>query len=158
MSTNQRDVDTALTEHLDRTQGAIHHADSKASVLVAVVTGALALVAAASTTIHLPTPAVVTGAAGAALLLLAADALLTAVGPRIGKDAATEPDRASFVHWHTCTPQQIREQAADDRRHHAIATLARIAHHKHRLIRRAVTLVRAAGALLAITAILTATL
>lgn len=157
MSTTPRDADTALTEHLDRTQGAIHHADSKASVLVAVVTGALALVAAASTTIHLPTPAVVTGAGGAALLLLAADALLTAVAPRLGKDA-TEPDRASFVHWRTCTAAEIREQAADDRRPHAIATLARIAHHKHTRIRRAVTLVRAAGTLLAITAILTAAL
>lgn len=154
--TTPRDVDTALTEHLERTQGAIHHADTKAGVLVAVVTGALALVAAAGTTIHLPAPAAITGAAGAALLLLAADALLTAVGPRLGTSAGG--DRASFVHWRTCTAAEIREQAADDRRPHAIATLARIAHHKHSRIRRAVTLVRAAGALLAITAILTAAL
>ncbi|MFI9187648.1 Pycsar system effector family protein [Streptomyces goshikiensis] len=121
--------------------------DSKTGLLLAFVGAVMAGAWTTAKDLPLTLPAYVTGGAGLALLLAAAVLLLRSVRPRLGGDGG-------FPLWATLTPQQIaattetRDLAAD------VVTFSRIAVAKYTLLRRAVDLVLAAGALLLIAALI----
>lgn len=130
----------------------ITRTDSKAGLLLAfvgaVVAGCLSSVKDLTPTI----PAYVVGGAGFLVLLAAAWLLLQAVRPNI-RSRSGDGARGGFVLWATLTPQQItaaetRDLAAD------LIGLSRIAVAKFVLLRRAVDLVLAAGALLLVAALI----
>ncbi|MFE3866199.1 Pycsar system effector family protein [Streptomyces goshikiensis] len=123
--------------------------DSKAGLLLAFVGAVMAGAWTTAKDLPLTLPAYVIGGAGLALLLAAAVLLLRSVRPRLGGDGG-------FPLWATLTPQQI---AATTETHNLavaadVVNFSRIAVAKYTLLRRAVDLVLAAGALLLIAALI----
>ncbi|MFB7761475.1 Pycsar system effector family protein [Streptomyces xiamenensis] len=141
-------ADTALTGALSEVQSQIARTDTKAGLLMAVVTGSLAAIGAAGSAVTLPLVGAIAAGTGAAALVVAAVMLLSVIRPRLGGN-----DRASFPYWAGLTGEQVRESLTTDRRHHAIAVLSRIAVAKHRALQRAVDAIRTGGALLVIAAL-----
>ncbi|GAA2053268.1 DUF5706 domain-containing protein [Streptomyces cheonanensis] len=141
-------ADTALNGALSEVQNQIARTDSKASVLMAVVTGSLAAIGAAGSSVTLPLVGAIAAGTGAAALVVAAALLLSVIRPRLGGN-----DRASFPYWSRLSPDEVREELAEDRRQHAIAALSRIAVAKHKTLQRAVDAIRTGGALLVIAAL-----
>ncbi|MFC7968785.1 Pycsar system effector family protein [Streptomyces cinereoruber] len=128
----------------------ITRTDSKTGLLLAFVGAVMAGSWSTAKDLALTLPAYIVGGAGLLVLLAAAGLLLQAVRPNIQGGGA----RGGFVLWATLTPQQIaataetRDLAAD------VVGLSRIAVAKYVLLRRAVDLVLAAGALLLIAALI----
>jgi len=125
----------------------IARTDSKTGLLLAFVGAVMAGAWTTAKDVPLTLPAYLVGGAGLALLLVAAGLLLQAVRPNLG-------GRGGFILWATLTPQQIA--AATDTRDIAadLIGLSRIAVAKFVLLRRAVDLVLAAGALLLVAALI----
>ncbi|MFE1357489.1 Pycsar system effector family protein [Streptomyces harbinensis] len=141
-------ADTALNGALSEVQSQIARTDSKASVLMAVVTGSLAAIGAAGSSVTLPLVGAIAAGTGAAAFVVAFALLLSVVRPRLGGN-----DQASFTYWSRLAPDEVRESLAEDRRHHAIAVLSRIAVAKHKALQRAVDAILTGGALLVIAAL-----
>ncbi|MDT0445957.1 Pycsar system effector family protein [Streptomyces johnsoniae] len=144
-----RDVSAALDGAFAEVGAQIARTDSKASILLAFCGAVLAGVLAGGKALLVFWPAAVAGGLGAALLAVGAGVLLSVVRPRLKPVA-----RGSLLHWASLTPQELRESMAADHRHEAVAVLARLAVTKHQRLQRAVDLIRAAGALLALAAVL----
>ncbi|WP_086159604.1 Pycsar system effector family protein [Streptomyces marincola] len=141
-------ADTALNGALSEVQSQIARTDTKAGLLMAVVTGSLAAIGAAGSAVSLPVVGAIAAGTGAAALVVAAALLLSVIRPRL-----SGADRASFPYWSRLSPDEVRQSLNADRRHHAIAVLSRIAVAKHRALQRAVDAIRTGGALLVIAAL-----
>ncbi|MEU5546785.1 Pycsar system effector family protein [Streptomyces sioyaensis] len=143
--------DTALTAAHSEVKAELARTDTKASLLLAFTGAMLASAWTVATNIHLPTGALVVGAAGVAVLLAAATLLLLTVRPNLG---GAHP--AGFPKWAALTPDEIRESLSEDMRPADIATLSRIAVRKFGRLQRAIDLTLAGGALLILAALLAA--
>ncbi|UCM89190.1 Pycsar system effector family protein [Streptomyces marincola] len=144
----ERDVNAALDGAFAEVQAQIARTDSKASILLAFCGAVLAGVLAGGKALVAFWPAAVAGGLGAAVLAGGAGVLLSVVRPRLTSA------RGSLPHWAGLTPRELREAMAVDHRHEAVVTLARLAMAKHKRLQRAVDLIRAAGVLLVLAALL----
>ncbi|WP_327167115.1 Pycsar system effector family protein [Streptomyces zaomyceticus] len=139
-------TDELLAAHAE-VKAEIARTDSKTGLLLAFVGVVMAGIWSTAKDLTLTLPAYLVGGASLALLLVAAGLALQAVRPNLG-------GRRGFVLWATLTPQQIvattetRDIAAD------VVLFSRIALAKFTLLRRAVDLVLAAGALLLVAALI----
>ncbi|MFE3326053.1 Pycsar system effector family protein [Streptomyces sp. NPDC059176] len=143
MSAAGRDLIAAHAE----VKGEIARTDSKTALLLAFVGAVLAGAWSVARDLPLGLPAVVTGSAGVALLVVAAGLLLRSVRPNLG-------GRHGFPLWATLAPDEIAgtvcgDLAAD------IAGLSRLAVAKFTCLRRAVDLTCAGGGLLVLAVLLT---
>lgn len=135
MSALTRDLPAALAE----VKAEISRTDSKASLLLAFIGAVLAGVWSAGKDAPLNAYALVPGLTGIAVLIGAAALLLSSVRPNLS-------GRHGFPLWATLTPDQIRDAVATDLAAD-IAGLSRIAVTKFTALRRAIDLIRLAGAL-----------
>lgn len=134
MTTGSGNVDTALTEAINRTEGHISRADTKAGQLM-TVTGLLTTVGTviAPDSHGIPLAMLVIAAlTGAASFALSLWVLM----PRFGARGCA-PDRNSFVYWATASSDDIRAGLAEDRRADSIRVLSAIALRKMQLLRHA---------------------
>ncbi|AWZ06877.1 MULTISPECIES: Pycsar system effector family protein [unclassified Streptomyces] len=125
--------------------------DAKASALLTVLGIPLTVLIAAVPGRDLPTAATVLVGLGAAGLAAAMLLVLAIVLPRLGGDA-----RGSYLHWATCTPEQVSADLAVDRSAERLVVLSKIALKKMRALR--VAIFTTAGALGALALALAATL
>lgn len=125
--------------------------DAKASALLTVLGIPLAVLIAAVPGRDLPTAATVLVGLGAAGLAAAMLLVLAIVLPRLGGDT-----RGSYLHWATCTPEQVTADLTVDRSAERLVTLSKIALTKMRALR--VAIFTTAAALGALTLALAATL
>ncbi len=144
-----RDVNAALDGAFAEVGAQIARTDSKASILLAFCGAVLAGVLAGGKALVSFWPAAVAGGLGAAVLAAGAGMLLSVIRPRL-----KPVNRGSLLHWASLSPEALREAMAVDHRHEAVVTLARLAVAKHERLQRAVDLIRAAGVLLALAAVL----
>ncbi|BDM66707.1 integral membrane plasmid transfer protein [Streptomyces nigrescens] len=137
--------DTALTAAHAEVKAELARTDTKASLLLAFIGAMLAGAWSVATDGHLTWAALVIGAAGVAVLLVAAGLLLFTVRPNLG---GARPQ--GFPLWATLTPEEIRDALREDNRDAHIAVLSRIAVLKFGRLRRAIDLTCLAGGLLVV--------
>ncbi|QNP64466.1 Pycsar system effector family protein [Streptomyces genisteinicus] len=125
--------------------------DTKASLLLAFIGVVLAGAATLAKDAKPSILAIVVGAAGAGVLLVAVVLLLRAVRPNLSGRPV-----AGFPLWATLTGDQVRNVLAEDRRGQDIANLSRIAVAKFLRLKRAVDCICVGGALLVLAALITA--
>ncbi|WP_282204526.1 Pycsar system effector family protein [Kitasatospora fiedleri] len=146
-------VDPAVDRALDRAQATVAaemtRTDAKAAALLSGggILGAVLTVLAASGRAE----PISTALAGL-LLAAALVASVLVIRPRLGGT-----DKASFPHWATRTPQQLRADLAEDRRANCVTALSDLAVDKMTALQRATDLTIAAVLALAIAAVLAAT-
>ncbi|MFJ1597885.1 Pycsar system effector family protein [Streptomyces sp. NPDC088261] len=143
------DLDKKLTAAHAEVKAEIARTDTKTSLLLAFIGALLAGVWTVAKDAPVPVAGYVVGAAGVALLLVAAGLLLRAVRPNMSGAAV-----AGFPYWARLTAEEIRTALAEDRRGADIANLSRIAVTKFRCLSRAVDLTCAAGVLLILAAVI----
>ncbi|MDT0307017.1 DUF5706 domain-containing protein [Streptomyces sp. DSM 44917] len=146
-----RSRDAALSEALEETRAQIARTDTKASMLLALVGAVFAGVLAVGGSLDLSAAALIPGALGAVVLAGAGEALLSVVRPRL-----TPVAKGWLLDWASLTPERLRQEITTDHRPEAVTVLARQAVAKHKRLQRAVDLIRAAGVLLAIAALIAA--
>lgn len=146
-------LDAALSAAHAEVRAEIARADDKANFLLAFIGAVLAAVGAVALAIgpDVVLAALVAGAPGVVMLVAAADRLLMVARPRL-----TMPAPGGFPRWATLDATAVGAALAQDTRAADIAGLSRIALAKHRGIQRAVDLIRASGAPLAIAAVVAA--
>ncbi|MGW6850416.1 Pycsar system effector family protein [Streptomyces virginiae] len=125
--------------------------DAKASALLTVLGIPLAVLIAAVPGHHLPAAATVLAGLGVTGLAAAMLLVLAIVLPRLGGDA-----RGSYLHWATCTPEEVTADLAVDRSAERLVVLSKIALKKMRALRIAIFVT--AGALAALALALAVTL
>ncbi|MFE5543577.1 Pycsar system effector family protein [Streptomyces sp. NPDC056534] len=125
--------------------------DAKASALLTVLGIPLAVLIAAVPGRDLPAAATVLAGLGVAGLAAAMLLVLAIVLPRLGGDA-----RGSYLHWATCTPEEVTADLAVDRSAERLVVLSKIALKKMRALRVAIFVT--AGALAALALALAVTL
>lgn len=125
----------------------IARTDNKTGLLLAFTGALLAGVWTVASTAPLTIPALVVGGMGVALLVAAAAVLLTAVRPNLS-------GKHGFPHWAQLDAEGIRAELADDSIAEDIAGLSRIALAKFTALQRGVDLMRAAGGLFILAALL----
>ncbi|MFJ4879933.1 Pycsar system effector family protein [Streptomyces sp. NPDC088745] len=123
----------------------IGRTDSKAAALLAAFGLPLAVLVAVVPGKEITTAATVLIGLGAAGLVAAMLVVLLAVRPRIGGTT-----RGSYLHWATCTPEQLRADVAADNNAEQIVKLSRIAAAKYRRLRLAIDITAGALVLLAL--------
>ncbi len=142
-------MDKGLDRALNKVTDALARSDVKGALLLGLDGGLVVLlgtlVADGSVTVR-----VVAGGA-AAVLGVAIVLLLLAVVPSL--DAG---DQASFPYWATLSPEAIRDTVREDRRHHEVCTLSRLAHAKYKRVQTACFTTGLAVLLLVTTIFLTA--
>ncbi|WP_431776504.1 Pycsar system effector family protein [Streptomyces cucumeris] len=124
---------TDVTAEISRT-------DSKASALLTAFGIPLAVLVAAVPGHDLPTASAILVGIGALGLVAAMLVVLLVVRPRLGGNV-----RGSYLHWATCTPEEIRADVTVDRTAERIAKLSQIAAAKYRALKLAIDIT--AGAL-----------
>ncbi|MFR9723571.1 Pycsar system effector family protein [Streptomyces sp. MS19] len=144
-----RDVNAALDVAYAEAQGQIARTDTKTANLTTFIGLLLTGVTLAGSAMPLPLAARLVGAAGVALLVVAAGVLLWAARPKLRPRAA-----GTFPHWATLTPEALIADLSADRRAGAVVALSRLAVAKYGQVQRAVTLTLAAGVLLAVAALI----
>ncbi|MER5445499.1 Pycsar system effector family protein [Streptomyces sp. NPDC002764] len=144
MSVREQNLPAAHAE----VKAEITRTDNKTALLLAFVGAVLAGAWSIARDLPLNLPAYLAGGAGMALLVAAAGLLLRSVRPNLR-------GRQGFPLWATLTPEQISDAVARDLTAD-IAGLSRLAVAKFRLLRRAVDLTMAGGALLILALLLTA--
>ncbi|MFD8992284.1 Pycsar system effector family protein [Streptomyces goshikiensis] len=125
--------------------------DAKASGLLTVLGIPLAVLIAAVPGHDLPVAATVLVGLGVAGLAAAMVLVLAILLPRLGGDA-----RGSFIHWATCTPEEVTADLAVDRSVERLVALSEFAVKKMRSLR--VAILTTAGALGALALALAVTL
>lgn len=143
-------TDANLSEALAEVQAQIARTDTKASILLAFLAGALAGVGTAGSAVPLSVAGLIVGGVGAAGLVVAAALLLSVIRPRLKPSCP-----GTLPHWASLTPDQLQASVATDRRSQAVVALAGIAVAKHRALQRAVDVIRIAGLLLTLSALIT---
>ncbi|MFB6531656.1 Pycsar system effector family protein [Streptomyces sp. NPDC056399] len=133
-------TDELLAAHAE-VKAEIARTDSKTGLLLAFMGAVMAGIWSTAKDLTLTLPAYLVGGAGLALLLVAAGLALQSVRPHLGGGGG-------FPLWATLTPQQITATTETRDLATALVRLSRIAVAKFVLLRRAVDLVLAAGALL----------
>jgi hypothetical protein len=128
----------------------IARTDNKVSLLLAFVGALLAGAWSVASGRSLPAAAGVFGLAGIGVLVAVAGLLLWAVRPNLG---GARP--AGFPRWAALSASEIRAELAGADRAEHVAVLSRIAVRKYVLLRRAVDLTCAGGALLVLAALCT---
>lgn len=141
-------ADAALNAAHAEVKAEIFRTDNKASLLLAFIGALLAGVWSVATGLKLPLAALVTGGAGAAVLVAAVAVLLGTVRPNLGGRSPV-----GFPLWATLTAEEIRTELRTDARPEHIAALSRIAVAKFAQLRRAVDLTRVAGVLFLMAAV-----
>ncbi|MGW7461002.1 Pycsar system effector family protein [Streptomyces sp. NPDC054797] len=117
--------------------------DAKASALLTVLGIPLAVLIAAVPGRDIPVAATVLVGLGVAGLAAAMLLVLAIVLPRLGGDA-----RGSYLHWATCTPEEVTADLTVDRGAERLVALSKIALKKMRALRVAIfTTAGALGAL-----------
>ncbi|MBX9362964.1 Pycsar system effector family protein [Streptomyces sp. WAC04114] len=144
MSATDRNLAAAHAE----VKAEIARTDTKTALLLAFVGAVLAGAWTVARDLTLTVPAVVAGAPGLALLLVAAGLLLRSVRPNLG-------GRHGFPLWATLTADEIGASVARDLSAD-IAGLSQLAVAKFTCLRRAVDLTLTGGALLILAALITA--
>ncbi|WP_411113373.1 Pycsar system effector family protein [Streptomyces sp. 029-5] len=129
----------------------IARTDSKTSLLLAFVGALLAGVWSLATGLRLPLASLLVGSAGVALLVAAAGVLLGAVRPNLG-GRTRRP--VGFPLWADMSADEVRADLRGQDQAEHIAVLARIAVAKFIRLRAAVDLIRAAGVLLIVAAVI----
>ncbi|QKW50958.1 Pycsar system effector family protein [Streptomyces buecherae] len=152
MSAPTTRLDGALAAAHAEVKAEIARTDSKASLLLAFIGAALAAVGTVALAVGsaVVPAALVAGAPALVMLVAAAGVLLGVVRPRL----AGAP--AGFPKWATLTPDGVRAALAVDGRAADIAALSRITLAKYSAIQRAIDLIRASAAPLAIAAVVAA--
>ena len=118
----------------------ISRTDSKASALLAAFGIPLAVLVAAVPGQDLPVPAAILVGLGAVGLVAAMLVVLLVVRPRLGGNT-----RGSYLHWATCTPEEVRADLAVDLTADRVVKLSQIAAAKYRALKVAIDIT--AGAL-----------
>ncbi|MGV9497380.1 Pycsar system effector family protein [Streptomyces sp. NPDC003642] len=144
MSTTTRSLTAAHAE----VKAEITRTDTKTGLLLAFVGAVLAGAWTVARDLPLTLPAYVAGGLGMVLLVAAAGLLLRSTRPNLS-------GRHGFPLWATLTAEEITEAVASDLAAD-IAGLSRLAVAKFTILRRAVDLTCAGGALLIVAALLTA--
>ncbi|MEU7135234.1 Pycsar system effector family protein [Streptomyces sp. NPDC046261] len=142
-------MERGLDRALNKVSDALARSDVKGALLLGLDGGLVVLLgtlAADGSGI-----ARVMAGAAAAVLGVAIVLLLLAVTPNLDAD-----DQASFPYWATLTPEQVRNTVREDRRHHEVCTLSRLAHAKYKRVRAACVATGLAVLLLVATTFLTA--
>ncbi|WP_415961980.1 Pycsar system effector family protein [Streptomyces sp. 021-4] len=148
---SRRATDTKLKQARTDVVAEISRTDSKASALLAAFGIPLAVLVAAVPGQDLPLPAAILVGLGAVGLVAAMLVVLLVVRPRLGGNT-----RGSYLHWATCTPQQVRADLATDLTAQRIIALSQIAVAKYRALRTAIDIT--AGALVLLVLALAAAL
>jgi hypothetical protein len=143
MSATERSLTAAHAE----VKAEIARTDTKTGLLLAFVGAVLAGAWTVARDLPLNLPAYLVGAAGIALLVAAAGLLLRSTRPNLR-------GRHGFPLWATLTAEEIADAVATDLAAD-IAGLSRLAVAKFTVLRRAVDLTLAGGALLLVAALLT---
>jgi pycsar effector protein len=145
-----RDRSMALSEHLAEVQGQIARTDTKTANLTTFIGLLLTGVTVAGGAVSLPLTARIVGGAGVAVLMAAGALLLRVARPRLKPRS-----EGTFPHWATLSAEQLLTELGTDRRAQAVVALSRLAVAKYERVQRAVDLTLAAGALLALAALIT---
>ncbi|RPE34935.1 Pycsar system effector family protein [Kitasatospora cineracea] len=140
--------DRALDQALATVASEMARTDAKASALLSG--GGILAAAAGIITASGRAEPISTAIAGL-LLAAALVASVLVIRPRLGGQ-----DRASFPHWATLRPDQLRDALADDRRDACLITLSQLAVRKMTALQRATDLTIAAVIALAAAAVLAA--
>ncbi|MFD4178154.1 Pycsar system effector family protein [Streptomyces anulatus] len=135
-----RAADAKLQQARTDVVAEISRTDSKASALLAAFGIPLAVLVAAVPGRDLPIPAAILVGLGAVGLVAAMLVVLLVVRPRLGGNT-----RGSYLHWATCTPEQVRTDLATDLTAERIIRLSQIATAKYRALKTAIDIT--AGAL-----------
>ncbi|MFD3700692.1 Pycsar system effector family protein [Streptomyces sp. NPDC058646] len=143
-STTPADTTTArLTQARTEVIAEMGRTDAKASALLTVLGIPLAVLIAAVPGRDLPAAAAVLVGLGVAGLAAAMLMVLAIVLPRLGGDT-----RGSYLHWATCTPEEVTADLSVDRGAERLVALSKIALKKMRALRIAIfTTAGALGAL-----------
>lgn len=142
-------IDRALAE----VTAEVARADGKASGLLAALALPAAVLPAVLPGRALPLPAAIAAAAGAVALIGALLAALAAIRP--STPPAADIQLGCWLHWRTCTPEQIADDLTVDRRTEHIGRLSVLAHRKFTALRWAVLGTRVAVATFAAAALIT---
>jgi hypothetical protein len=145
VSATDRDLIAAHAE----VKAEIARTDTKTALLLAFLGGALAGVWTVARDLPLNLAAYIVGGLGLSLLVSAAGLLLHSVRPNLG-------GRHGFPLWATLTTEEITTAAAGRDLATDIAGLSRLAVAKFTSLRRAIDLTYAGGALLILSALITA--
>lgn len=129
----------------------ISRTDSKAAALLTAFGIPLAVLVAAVPGHDLPAPAGILVGLGAVGLVAAMLVVLLVVRPRLGGNA-----RGSYLHWATCTPEEVRADVTVDRTAERVVKLSQIAAEKYRALKVAIDIT--AGALVLLVLALAAAL
>ncbi|MFE3996528.1 Pycsar system effector family protein [Streptomyces goshikiensis] len=127
--------------------------DAKSGALLTVLGIPLAVLIAAVPGHDLPVAATVLVGLGAAGLAAAMLLALAIILPRLGGDA-----HGSYLHWATCTPEEVTADLAVDRSAARLVALSKVATKKMRTLRVAIFLTAGALGALALALALAVTL
>ncbi|MEU2076618.1 Pycsar system effector family protein [Streptomyces sp. NPDC013489] len=143
--------DAKLTQARADVTAEIGRTDAKASALLAAFSLPLAVLVAAVPGHDLNTGAAILTGLGAVGLVAAMLVVLLVVRPRLGGNS-----RGSYLHWATCTPEQVVADLAVDRSAERVVKLSQIATAKYKALRVAIDIT--AGALVLLVLALAAVL